>query len=115
MHNFENPRDNITGMDISFGLRREDLSKFVPSYKDIPKEFKDHTNHWYDRLSSDWFYSGLKSTEGLITKNGINKKDALAHIKSILTTWEIPHEHKMAAVAYLLNLWFDEKSTWQSN
>jgi hypothetical protein len=39
-------------------------------------------------------------------KDGINRKDALLHAITVLTSFEPKHEHKIAAVAYLMFLWF---------
>jgi len=38
--------------------------------------------------------------------DGIDQNKALRHIKAILGSFEPKHEHKEAAAAYLLSLWF---------
>lgn len=111
MSNFDQPAD-VTGIDMAFG---GDMKKLLPAYQDVSKEYGYNSGKWSCRLVCDWFFSGLKSTEGLVPREGINKTKALAHIKSILASFEPKHEHKQAACAYLLDKWFDgEKSTWEA-
>jgi hypothetical protein len=80
----------------------------MPEYKDIPKEFRNlnHRNKW-GKMVSDWFFCGLKNLE-LTPKPGIDEKKALRHIRAIIGSFEPKHEHKTAACAYLLSLWFDD-------
>lgn len=69
---------------------------------------------WSAKLFSDWFFTGIKSAEGLVAKPGIDKRRALRHIKCIMGSFEPSHEDKTAACALLLDLWFDgDKSTWE--
>ena len=80
----------------------------MPAQADIPDEFRRHSNRW-NRLFSDWFFLGLESLE-LTPKEGVDKAKALRHIRAVMGSFEPKHEHKEAAVAYLLNEWFvDEK------
>lgn len=80
----------------------------MPPQEDIPDEFKYGATRW-NKLFSDWFFSGLSSLE-LTPKEGVDKDKAMRHIRTIMGSFEPKHEHKEAAVAYLLNEWFaDEK------
>lgn len=83
------------------------VSDLMPPMEAIPDEFKNwHGTEW-NRLFADWFYSGLKSLD-LTPQPGIDKDAALRHIKTVMGSWEPKHEHKEAAVAYLLSLWFTD-------
>jgi hypothetical protein len=44
-------------------------------------------------------------------KEGVDVDKALRHIQAIMRSYQPKHEHKEAAVAYLLSQWFDDV-TW---
>lgn len=98
------PNKEITLADISFGPRN--LRDFLPSMEEIPAEFQKFTGPWQDFVS-DWFFNGLGSKQLPTNKQGINQRQALAHIKVILASFEPKHEHKIAGCAYLMSLWFE--------
>ncbi len=81
------------------------VGKLMPPYAEIPADFKRSWNP-YVRLSATWFFKGLDANV-LKTKPGIDRRAALAHLSAIQGSWEPQHEHKEAAVAYLMSLWFD--------
>lgn len=93
----------VTNVELAFG---GDINKLLPTYEEIPEEFKSGHNEWC-RLVSTWFFRGLKSFD-CIPKEDIEKKKAMAHISAILKSFEPKHEHKEAGCAYLLSLWFKE-------
>ena len=75
----------------------------MPDYEvaraaDIPDVWKT--------LVSDWFYSKIEIKE-MKPKEGVDPRKAMRHISAIMRSFEPKHEHKEAAVAYLLNEWFD--------
>lgn len=106
---FERPTE-ISTLDMVFPTTVRHL---MPDYAEI-REVYDRGNKWGNRLFSDWFYSGIKSTDGLIPRDGIDKKKALRHIRAVMGSFEPKHEHKEAACAYLLDKWFDgEQSKWE--
>jgi hypothetical protein len=98
------PKD-VSDLDIAFG----GINGLMPAMDSIPKEF--HRGAWSNKLFSDWFYAGLKSLE-LTPKEGIDKTKAMRHIRAIMGSFEPKHEHKEAAVAYLLDQWF-EPGKWE--
>lgn len=102
---FEKPKQDITELDAVFGP--SNLSDFLPAMRDIPREFWNDSNKWASLVQS-WFFNGIK--EWPIAKEGINFKMAVAHIRSILVSFEPKHEHKIAGCAYLASLWLDEKT-----
>lgn len=87
------------------------VSHLMPSYADIPNEFKRHNGTKWNQFQSQWFYKGIR-TEGLKPKDGIDKDAALRHLKTIQGSYEPKHEHKEASVAYLASQWFEDDSTW---
>jgi len=43
----------------------------------------------------------------LTPKDGVDVKKAMRALKAALGSFEPKHEHKMAAVGYMLSQWFD--------
>jgi hypothetical protein len=89
----------VTTMDIAFGGFAMQLLPPMESIPDIPKK-------WLD-LQRDWFYDGLKGTT-FQPKPGIDTNEALRHLQCIQSSFAPKHEHKMAGVAYLASLWFED-------
>ena len=99
----------VTGLDMAFGPRS--IRKLMPAYEDIPEEFRRGHTKW-NGFFNDMFFSGIKNLN-LIPKEGIDHKAALCHIKALSGSFEPKHEHKEAAVAYLMSIWFQDGSTWE--
>lgn len=95
----------ISTIDAAFPAK---VAHLMPKYDEIPEEFRNfnHHNKWQN-LVSTWFFEGIKIKE-LKPKDGIDAKKAMRHIGTILKSFEPKHEHKEAACAYLLSLWFDD-------
>ena len=105
MNNFSQPHE----LDQS-----KSVFEFCPPMTEIPDEFTDgsssllHRSKW-ERAASQWFYEGIKKT-AFTAKEGIDAEKAFKHLGFVLGSWNLKHEHKMAAVAYLMSLWFDDVS-----
>lgn len=101
----------ISDVELAFPAKVKHL---MPDMKDIPEEFKQFCGRGtkWNQLFSDWFYSGLSKLD-LVPKDGIDKNLALRHIRAVMGSFEPKHEHKEAAVAYLLSLWFTDESSWE--
>lgn len=96
----------VTKPETVFG---GDIKKLMPTMDNIPVEFRRDSNKWV-QVQSHWFYKGLPGTTVVKTKEGINAKEAFDHLSAIQSSFDPKHEHKMAGVAYLMSLWFDEIS-----
>ena len=96
------PQD-VTDIDMAFPAK---VSHLMPTYEEIPDEFKRGSNKW-NRLVSTWFFSGFKGAK-FVPKDGIEPNHALRHLKCIMGSFEPKHEHKEAAVAYLMSQWFED-------
>ena len=94
---------DVTGFDMAFG---GNIKKLVPLYGEIPNEYKYGHTKW-NRIVSDFFFSGAKNIK-FKPKDGVDGNKAFAHIRAILASWDIKHEHKEAAAAYLMSEWFDD-------
>jgi hypothetical protein len=97
------PIKEVTGVDLAFPAHVLDM---MPDYDTCKSWYRDREHKW-SKLASEWFYSGIKIKK-VTPKAGVVEGNALAHVACILRSFEPKHEHKMAAVAYLLNEWFDD-------
>jgi hypothetical protein len=91
----------VDALSMAFG---GDMKQLLPPMSEIPDQYKSYGNKWCV-LVSNWFFRGLKKSE-FVPKEGVDRDEALRHIKAILGSFEPKHEHKEAACAYLLALWF---------
>ncbi len=98
------------GTDRNFGVRFEQLHRFVPPYKDIPPEFRHPTrpSHWVPFVERLFFEGG--SFKHLKERPDVERAAAIGHIATVLRTINpnFGHEHKIAGCAYLCSLWFEE-------
>ena len=101
------PVMEVSDLDMVFG--GDDILKMMPTYADIPDEFKRGNTTW-NRLVSEWFFFGIKALN-VTPKPWIDKTNALRHIRAIIGSFEPKHEHKEAACAYLMSQWFTD-ATW---
>lgn len=101
---FSKPAD-IDTLTVVFPIR---VLELMPAYVDIPKEFKTWPPHnRFGKFFSDMFYQGV-TIKKLTPKDGIDAKKAMRHLRTIAGSFEPKHEHKEAAFAYLMSLWFDD-------
>ena len=89
------------------------IGKLLPKWDEIPEEFKHQSGNKWVQFQTDWFFSGLKNSDGLVPKPGIDKVLAMAHLSACQRSYQPKHEHKIAGVAYLASLWFEDTSTWE--
>lgn len=103
----------LTVMDVGFGPK-EGIEKYLPEYNDIPEDFireRGESKKW-TQLVNDIFFSGIQN-EVLTPKEGISKILALRHMRMLLHSFDLSHEHKIAGVAYLMSLWFRDDFGYQ--
>lgn len=92
--------EELTKADEVFPARALNL---MPKLSEIPKyEGRRELEH----LASTWFSKGLKDV-AFHAKEGVPGAAALRQLKCIMGSFEPKHEHKIAAVAFLINEWFD--------
>ena len=96
------PIHEVSQIELAFPAS---VLQFMPKWEDIPDEFKDR-NTKECRLASDWFFCGLSELNGS-PREGVDAEKALKHIQMVLGSFEPKHEHKEAAVAFLLREWFE--------
>jgi hypothetical protein len=80
----------------------------MPGYVDLRTTEFDRLEHPLRQFAERWFSDGLAPRTMFLPTSGINTKLALRHLHGILRSTQPKHEHKLAAVAFLLNEWFVE-------
>jgi len=99
--------------------------RYRPKDAEIPVEFKDESNNFY-RIAEHWFFEGADPQGNTIEDGWVfplafgriwmhpnpelsedEMRRVVLTIRTVLTAWEISHELKMAAAAYLLSEWFE--------
>lgn len=92
----------VTDSELSFGYRD---SRLMPTMEIVPKEFQEVRTKWNDLFSKLFF----KGSEGYVftAKPGIDKTKAIRHLRALMRSWEPRHQHKEAACAWVMSLWFE--------
>ncbi len=83
------------------------IMHLMPKMEDIPEEFRAGGHTKWNRFFNDMFFSRIEDLE-FDGKEGIDAETAWRHIRCISGSFEPKHEHKEAAVAYLMSLWFED-------
>lgn len=91
----------VSDLDMAFG----GIDGIMPAMSDIPEDYPD--SHKWQRMFSDFFYLGASNLV-FSPKDGIDAGLAWRHVRTIMGSWESKHQHKEAACAYLLSLWFND-------
>lgn len=94
--------DKLTKIDVAFPAN---VSHLMPKWHELPEEFQ-RERHPMCEIANRWFFSGLKGAK-FKPRAGVDEDKALTHLRCIVGSFEPKHEHKIAAVGYLLNEWFE--------
>lgn len=86
----------VDEVDLAFPANVEHLMPDPETVQDV---------HLYDDLVSSWFFRGLSKFEP-VPREGIDPRTALRHINCVLHSYQPQHQHKTAAVQFLLDKWF---------
>lgn len=106
---------SITEPERAFGGRPD----LLPAWNAIPEDWRsdrsdDPRARRYRRLVSQWFFRGLPAEIEFYMVEGIDGETAFRHLSAIMGSFAPKHEHKEAAVAYLLNLWTTDVTGWET-
>lgn len=94
----------VNDANLAFG---GNMAVLLPSWSEIPEEFKDNNNKWV-KVFSHWFFEGLGKGTKFDVKEGIDGNAALRHLAAVMCSFEPKHEHKEAGCAYLMSQWFND-------
>lgn len=98
----------IDGVAVAFGV--SNAVDYLPAWKELPEDFrheKGAAKKWL-HIVDDLFFYGAKDIRCTIKDATISQTDILRHIRMLLQSFELSHEHKTSGVAYLLSLWCDD-------
>jgi hypothetical protein len=90
--------------DIFMAFPAKVIDQYLPLVQEIPEEFWAPQN-LYNRMVTDVFFQGTKEDWEFALREGIEIKTFKRHVMTCLRSFEPPHEHKIAGVAYLISLW----------
>lgn len=79
----------------------------VPPWEDFPKDWLDTHTHtpWY-QVAYHWFYNGVPKEVKFHLKEGIDGETMMRHLSAVSRSFAIAkHQHKMAAMTWLLEQW----------
>lgn len=93
----------VDDIDLAFGGKMKEL---LPPMTAISEEFRRGRTKW-NGMFHDFFYHGATGLK-FFPKEGIDPKVAWRHMLAIMNSFEPQHEHKEAACAWLMSLWFDD-------
>lgn len=103
----ESQPQEVEESNIVFGgARGPELKRLMPKYSLVPEKFQDHRGTPWNKLFNTMFFKELPEDTVFDSKDGIDPNKAFRHIKAVMKSWEPKHEHKEAAVAWLLSIWF---------
>jgi hypothetical protein len=103
------PIPEISALDVAFAANALD---WMPKWDEIPDEFKRSGNEW-NAIVNAWFFRGLSPKTEFVPRLGVDSKKALLVIKATMSSYAPRHEHKEAAVAYMLASWFVKVKRWK--
>ncbi len=92
--------------------------RWMPKYEDIPDEYKDHVGFGDSEyecvtIANYWFANGLNEDVEFYPREGVDARKAFDALRATLGSYAPKHEHKIAAVAYMMSCWFKEVKKWK--
>ena len=106
MSDWSKPRET-TDVEMAFPANALDYMPPRAECEAALEAMPDKGRGWIE-FQERWFFEGLPKETRFYVKDGIDKDAALRHLSVIQGSFSPKHEHKMAAVAYLASLWFNE-------
>jgi hypothetical protein len=102
------PVPEIDDVTLAFPANALD---WMPPWEEIPEEFKEG-NEW-TQIASSWFALGLPETVKFYPHEGVDPEKAFRACRATLGSFQPKHEHKEAAVGYMLSCWFEKVEGWK--
>lgn len=103
------PVPEIDEVDMAFPAH---AMKWIPPHDEIPPEFSKASNEWA-RFATSWFALGLPADVRFYPTESVDPEKAYNVLYAILRSYAPPHQHKLAAVAYLASQWFTKVEGWE--
>jgi len=96
----------MSKVDQAFGAA-DKITNCLPPVEAIPDEFDGYPQNKWTSAVDRIFGKGSAGIE-LQPRVGIDPEIAYTHIHTVLGSYAPKHEYKIAALAYLMSLWFED-------
>lgn len=83
------------------------VSDMLPVYAELHADFRTD-EHPMCEVANHWFRYGLKQGVKLYPKPEISGEEVFRHLSCCMGSFQPKHEHKIAGVAFLLDLWLEK-------
>ena len=96
--------------DVTLAFPADVMNTLMPPHDECEAALDampDRGEKWRD-VQRTWFFNGLNTKTTFMLRDGIDGKLMMRHLGAIQGSFEPKHEHKEAAVAYLLSLWCED-------
>ena len=92
--------------DVDFAFPATVIGRYIPDWGQLPKPFQQFTSGYEKLAYHACFHSVELRPEALIER--IEADMASRQLSAVARSFEPRHEHKQAALAFLLSLWLRE-------
>jgi hypothetical protein len=89
--------------DVFLAFPAQVIGTLIPPWNDIPDEFKNFSSG-HEELASYACFHPVEFRQEALT-DGVSAKLATRHLSAVARSFEPKHEHKEAAIAFLISLW----------
>jgi hypothetical protein len=79
--------------------------ELIPPWDKIPDDFKNY-RHPAVKTFNTWMFGKFAGGVNFAAVKGIDPEAAFLHCLVVMKSYQLKHEHKKAAVAFLINRWF---------
>jgi len=89
--------------DVQFAFPANIIGTLIPEWDDLPDEFRNRTSG-YEELAGHACFNNVEFRSDFLLE-GIDIELANRQLNAIIRSFQPKHQHKEAAIAYLLSLW----------
>jgi hypothetical protein len=84
----------------------------MPPEDEIPDEFRKGRTQW-NAIGQAWMFHGLPENVEFYAHEGIDPEKAFNVVSATINSFAPRHQHKEAAVAFMLFSWFEKVEHWE--
>ena len=94
--------------DVLLAFPARVIGVLIPPWDEIPEKFRNFSSGYEELASHGCFYAVEFRQE--VLADGIKAELAIRHLTAVARSFEPKHEHKQAAIAFLISLWLKEEA-----